>query len=174
VIQESLKGLPSSEWPPLTGAPGVWYRLVNQAFLGLHAAHQEGLVHGHLGANDLLLTADGSLKLCGFGEPAWLVDRSATDSIEHDLATLSELIVGWITPSAGGKKARLKPLPGALQSVLDRLATSESTARFPSAAEVLEALNRAGAEVPANAAAWDRFVHQVKAQSVDAAVRMSA
>jgi hypothetical protein len=174
VIQESLKGLPSSEWPPLTGAPGVWYRLVNQAFLGLHAAHQDGLVHGHFGANDLLLTADGALKLCGFGEPAWLVDRTASDSVENDLSALSELVVGWITPSAGGKKSRLKPLPGALQNVLDRLATSESTTRFNSAAEVLEALDRAGAEVPANAAAWDRFVRQVREQSVDAAVRMSA
>src|SRR5438128_8604021 len=38
-LQEWLTGLPSSDWPPLAGAPGVWFRLVNQAFLGLHTAH---------------------------------------------------------------------------------------------------------------------------------------
>jgi chromosome segregation ATPase len=174
VLQESLKGLASNEWPPLTGTPGVWYRLVNQTFLGLHAAHQAGLVHGHLSAASILLTSDGVLKLCRFGEPAWLADASRPESAESDIAALGALVSSWVSSSVTGKQARVKPLPGALQGVLDRLATSDPAIQFTSAAEVLEALERAGAEVPANAAAWDRFVQQVSEQATDAAVRLSA
>jgi len=174
VLQEAIKGLPSNEWPPLTGTPGVWYRLVNQAFLGLNAAHQAGLVHGHFTANCLLLTAAGVLKLCGFGEPAWLIDTSGKESMEGDIAALGEIVAAWAAPTATGKKARSKPLPNSLQEVLDRLTALDPAVRFASAADVLETLARAGAEVPANAAAWDRFVHQVAEQSVDAAVRLSA
>ena len=34
VLQEWLHGLPSTEWPVLAGAPGVWHRLLSQAALG--------------------------------------------------------------------------------------------------------------------------------------------
>jgi len=39
---------------------------------------------------------------------------------------------------------------------------------------VLADLERAGAEVPANAAAWDRFVQQVREQATEMARRLSA
>jgi chromosome segregation ATPase len=174
VLQERLTGLPSSDWPPVAGAPGVWFRLVNQAFLGLHAAHQAGLVHGHLTANAVILTADGVVKLCGFGEPAWLTDATTTDTAEGDLAALGRLAAEWLASADAGKKSRTKRLPESLRELLDRLTATDPALRYVSAADVLQALDHAGAEIPANAAAWDRFVHQVSEQSTDTAVRLSA
>jgi chromosome segregation ATPase len=173
VLQENLTVLPSNDWPPVAGAPGVWFRLVNQAFLGLHAAHQAGLVHGHLDANAIMVTADGVVKLCGFGEPSWLADRATTDTPEGDVAALGRLTAEWLGVP-GGKKSRTKPLPAPVQHVLDRLTAADPAQRFASAADVLQALDDAAAEVPANAAAWDRFVRQVSDQASDAAVRLPA
>jgi len=45
---------------------------------------------------------------------------------------------------------------------------------YPSAAVLLEELDAAGAAVPANAAAWERFVRQVREQSLDSPLRRSA
>src|SRR5262249_10813034 len=67
-LQEWLHGLPSTEWPVLAGAPGVWHRLLTQATMGLNAAHTAGLVHGHLHALSFVFTREGVLKLCGLGE----------------------------------------------------------------------------------------------------------
>src|SRR5262249_44456808 len=55
VLQEWLSGQPSTEWSQLAAVPGVWFRLVCQAALGLHTAHQAGLVHGHLDADLIVL-----------------------------------------------------------------------------------------------------------------------
>src|SRR5207248_7447272 len=79
-LQEWLSGLPSSEWPFLAAVPGVWCRLVTQAASGLAAAHQAGLVHGHLSPQSAILTADGTVKLAGFGEPPWLTGAADTDA----------------------------------------------------------------------------------------------
>src|SRR5262249_9674952 len=73
VLQEWLTGLSSTDWPALAAVPGVWFRLLCQAALGLHTSHQAGLVHGHLRPGLFLLTGEGTLKLCGLGEPPWLV-----------------------------------------------------------------------------------------------------
>jgi hypothetical protein len=174
VLQEWLRGLPSTEWPTLAGAPGVWFRLANQAFLGLNAAHQAALIHGHLTAHHIVMTADGVLKLCGFGEPPWLADRTGVESPPSDVAALGKLATTWITPPTTVKKARGKPLAAGLQDVLDRLSGTTTASTFTSAAEVLEALDHVEAELPANAAAWDRFVREVTEQATDAALRLSA
>jgi serine/threonine protein kinase len=79
VLQEWLAGLPSSDWPSLASVPSVWFRLLRQAAQGLHAAHSTGLVHGHLQANRVLLTADGVIKIAGFGEPDWLVPSQKSE-----------------------------------------------------------------------------------------------
>src|SRR5947209_15738167 len=73
VLQEWLTGLPATDWPPLTAAPGVCYRLLTQAAQGLATAHQAGVTHGHLSDALLLLTSDGVLKIGGVGEPDWLI-----------------------------------------------------------------------------------------------------
>src|SRR5262249_39288302 len=176
--QEWLKGLPSSDWTPLAGAPGVWFRLVNQAFLGLHTAHQVGLIHGHLQAAQVLLTPEGVLKLCGFSEPPWLTGLADQPVLERDAATdvtdLGHVVAAWAIAPASGTKLRSKPFPASLQNVLDRLTASDPAMRYSRAAQVLEALDAAGAEVPANAAAWERLVQQVGEQATDAALRLSA
>jgi hypothetical protein len=171
VLQEWLKGLPSPDWPVLAAAPGVWYRLVSHAFLGLHTAHQAGLVHGHLNSQMAVLTPEGTLKLCGFGEPRWLAvgERSEGDA-GSDLAALAHLAVEWAGNPAQRKSTKAKSWPASLQSVLARLAT----VNYGTAAAVLEDLDRAGADVPPNTAAWERFVRQVREQAADTPLRLSA
>src|SRR5262249_49916113 len=56
VLQEHIVGIVSTEWPALAAVPGVWYRLVGQAALGLQTIHQAGLVHGHLNPETIILT----------------------------------------------------------------------------------------------------------------------
>jgi chromosome segregation ATPase len=171
VLQEWIKGLPSPDWPPLAAAPGVWYRLVSHAFLGLHTAHQAGLVHGHLNPHSIVLTPDGTLKLCGFGEPAWLAGaEGAEGDAPADLAALARLAVDWAGNPGQRKGSKSKGWPASLQSVLERM----TAASYDAAGAVLEDLDRAGADVPANTAAWERFVRQVREQAADAALRLSA
>jgi hypothetical protein len=177
VLQELLRGVPASEWPPLAGVAGVWYRLTSQAFLGLRTAHQEGLVHGRLQARDIILTPEGSLKLCGFGEPAWLTEaegKSAEGDAAVDVFALGQLVAGWTAQPSPTKAGKSKSLPASLQGLLVRLTTERVEERITSAAAVLEELNRAGAEVPANAAAWERFLREIREQATDAILRRSA
>lgn len=58
--------------------------------------------------------------------------------------------------------------------MLDRLQAEKVEERFFSAAELLEALDAASASVPANAAAWERFLREVREQSANLALRRSA
>jgi chromosome segregation ATPase len=83
VLQEWLTGLPSSDWPSLASVPSVWFRLLRQTAQGIHAAHAVGLAHGHLQANRILLTADGVVKIAGFGEPDWLGSGNSKSEIRN-------------------------------------------------------------------------------------------
>jgi chromosome segregation ATPase len=176
VLQEWLSGLPSTDWPPLAAVPGVWYRLLCQAALGLQTAHDTGLVHGHLHADRILLLADGTVKVCGFGEPPWLIDRApaaegeesldaplepATDDTAGDLLMLGRIAAGWAS-AARRKGARAKPLPDSLQAILQRLEPNAGDQRLMNAAALLDTLDQAGADVPANGEAWDRLVRHVR------------
>jgi uncharacterized phage infection (PIP) family protein YhgE len=172
VLQEALAGLASPDWPPLTAVPGVWYRLVAQAALGLQTAHQAGLVHGHLEPSSLLLTGEGTLKVCGFGEPLWLVGipEPEQSDVKTDLLALGHIAAGWAEFVSARKGAKAKPLPGTLQDVLQRLLAG----RYASAAELLDELDQAGTDVPPNAAAWERLVRHVGEQVTHAVTRQSA
>jgi serine/threonine protein kinase len=178
VLQEWLSGLASNEWPALATVPGVWFRLVLQAALGLQTAHQAGLVHGNLHAGQIVFTPEGVLKLCGFGEPAWLALEPPPGDVEPDtagdLAALGRCALAWAMPSTDRKGAKPKPLPSSLQTVLWRLTGERGTEPYPSAGTLLEELDAAGADVPANPAAWERFVRQVREQSTDSPLRRSA
>jgi hypothetical protein len=176
VLQEWLTGLPSGDWPALTAVPGVWYRLVCQGALGLHTLHQSGLAHGQLDAGSIILTADGTVKLCGAGEPAWLRASSAGEEgdVAADLAALGRIASGWVEPAEGHKGPKAKSLPESLQAVLRRLTADTPEGRYPSAAVLLEDLEKAGADVPANGAAWDRLLRHVRDEAVDTALRLSA
>jgi chromosome segregation ATPase len=169
-LQEWVQGLPSTEWPALAAAPGVWFRLFSQAALAVQTVHAAGLVHGHLHAASLVFT-EGVLKLCGVGEPRWLAvpppQEDGEPSVEADLRTLGHIAAGWAEVSAGGK---VKPLPAALRKVVQRCADGG----YATAQVLLEDLDHAGAEVPPNAAAWERFVRQVREDSAESELRQSA
>jgi chromosome segregation ATPase len=179
VLQELITGLPSPDWPSLTAVPGVWFRLVNQAALGLHTAHQAGLIHGHLEPGLVVLTGEGILKLCGYGEPQWLALPALPEprdaDVAADLAALGQLASSWIAPALRRKGARGKALPDALVPILNRLSTQSVEERYASAAALLEELDRAGAAIPANAEAWERLLRYVQEHATaNAALRLSA
>jgi hypothetical protein len=178
VLQEWLTGVAGADWPGLASAPGVWFRLLSQAALALRTAHEAGLVHGTLEPSSLICTPDGVVKLVGLGQPRWLAVSPAPDGVEADAAgdlrALGRIAAGWAgaAPTAQ-RKGKGKAMPDALQLVLNRL-TGEQAAAYASAAELLEDLDRASSEAPANATAWERFVREVREQAVDAAWRRSA
>jgi hypothetical protein len=166
VLLEYRTGLVGTDWPALTAAPGVWYRLLSQAALGLNNAHQAGLIHGHLNANLLLLIPDGTLKISGLGEPGWLavppVPSETEPDAASDLAALGRIAASWAHVEIA-KRGKNK-FPEALQSILKRLASEDVRARYPNAAALLEDIDKAGSSVPSNATAWERFVRQVGEQ----------
>jgi serine/threonine protein kinase len=186
VLQEWLTGLPSSDWPSLASVPSVWFRLLRQAAQGLHAAQSAGLVHDHLQANRILLTAEGIVKIAGFGEPDWLVAsqksevrgprsevsapsfnpepaaRDLPKSEAADVADLCRIAAGWAAPSAKKKGGKIKPFPKPLRAILDRLKAEDDDSRYSSAADLLEDLNQAAHHVPDNAEAWEKLLRHIR------------
>jgi hypothetical protein len=175
VLQEWLSGLPSSDWPPLAAAPGVCFRLFTQAALGLDTLHKTGLVHGHLDEANIFLTGEGLLKIAGPGEPLWLLGlEEHEESVQGDLRALGRIVSSWCTPSGVRKGPKTRPLPDALIAILYRL-TAEGENTCASAGELLEDLDRAGSDVPANAEAWERLLRYVREHATaEAMLRQSA
>ena len=168
VLQEWYQGVPSNDWPALASVPGVWFRLLSQATLGLNAAHQAGLIHGHLQPASFVLNGEGIVKLCGLGEPRWLLVPPPTgseESVAGDLADLGWIAADWASITARRKGAKGKPLPEVLQTVLDRLTTPDIEQRHASASALLEELERIASAVPAHAEARERFLQQIQLQS---------
>lgn len=162
VLQECLTGLLMTDWPPVLGGSGVCHRLLHQATAGLHAAHEAGVVHGHLHAGLVRLTGEGVLKLSGFGEPPWLRTPSAADGEEDaaaDLAALGRLAATWA--AAPRRKGTLLAEP--LASVLERLTTENPELRFPNSAALIEELERIGPAMPDDGAAWRKLLRAVAA-----------
>jgi hypothetical protein len=175
VVQEWLTGLPSSDWPAAAGVPGVWFRLMMQCALGLRAAHDAGAVHGHFSARSIVLTRLGVLKLVGIGEPPWLAGMDDAGTIAGDLQALGQLATAWaaLAPRRRGNKPP-KPLPAALLNVLNRLQPTAADS-FTTAAELLAALEIAGANLPDASDAWDALLeHAAENGSEPIAWRKSA
>jgi len=182
VLQECPSGLRSPDWPALAAVPGVWYRLTAQAALGLQAAHQAGLIHGQLRPESVLLSSEGVVKLCGFGEPRWLGELGtpeegaapiAGDDPAADLSALGAVTLSWAS-AVRRKGSKVKPLPESLQIILHRLSPEAGEARLLTATALLEALDQAG-DVPPNAEAWERLLHYVRDHApVEAPLRKSA
>jgi chromosome segregation ATPase len=165
VLQEWLTGLSAADWPALVTVSGVWYRLVSQVAQGLMAVHEAGLVHGRLDASRLLLTSEGVVKICGVGEPFWLAGHgspAAEPTPDDDLAALGRLATSWATMPLPRKAGKPKPLAEALQPILWRLSAEANDAHYPSAATLLEDLDRIRDSVPANPEAWNRFLRFVR------------
>jgi hypothetical protein len=178
-LQEWVPGLPSTEWPPMVAAPGVWFRLLSQAALGLHTAHQAGMAHGHLQPQLALLTGEGIVKWGGLGEPPWLrvppIVAVPGDEMAADLAMLGQIASAWATPGPQRKTAKIKPLPESLRAILNRLTAETMESRYASAAALLEDLEQAGVNVPANPEAWERLLRYVREHAAaDAVLRQSA
>jgi hypothetical protein len=133
------------------------------------------LLHSHLQPESLLLTGDGILKLCGFGEPLWLTGPAVPqvqEEVRGDLDALGRIVSGWIPTRRQASKS--KALPDRFRAVLDGLC-SDDRARYESAGALLDALDQAGAEVPANAEAWDRLLRHVRENAQpEATLRQSA
>ena len=176
MLQEWVVGLPCPDWPPLAAVPGVCFRLVKQAALGLYAVHQAGLVHGHLHDNLLFLTPDGNLKICGLGEPSWLAAAASVDDpadAAADLRALGRIATQW-SISGVRRGSRTKPLPDELLQVLQRL-TGESQPAYADSGELLEDLERTQTRVPANGEAWDRLLKHIQEHAMpELVLRQSA
>jgi uncharacterized phage infection (PIP) family protein YhgE len=175
-VQEWLSGLPASDWPPLAAAPGVCYRLLTQAAQGLAVAHQAGVIHGHLSDSMLLLTGEGILKICGVGEPPWLVgvQHDEEPTTRDDLRALGKIASSWCTPAGVRKGPKTKPLPEALVSALYRLA-APGDAGYQDVGELLDDLQKAASVIPPSAEAWDRLLKYVRDHgTAEAMVRQSA
>ncbi|QEL16204.1 hypothetical protein [Limnoglobus roseus] len=122
-LQEWVSGLTSADWPPVAATPGVWLRLLADAAKGIHHAHRGGLVHGRMAPESFLLTADGSLKILGFGDPVWLSGGSQTVEplASTDLRALGQVAFVWSQLGSRRRGARPKPLPAELTNVIRRL-----------------------------------------------------
>ena len=174
-LQEWITGLPATDWPPLAAAPGVCYRLLTQAALGLSAGHQAGLIHGHLDDSLVLLTGAGIVKICGFGEPPWLAPKHVAEASVAGDVVRPRPHRGELVPADGDSQgAKTKPLPEDLLNILQRL-TTETGAVYSAASELLEDLDRAGSDIPPNAEAWDRLLKYVREnESPEALLRQTA
>lgn len=163
VLQEWINGLPAPDWPALSAVPGVWFRLVHQVAAGLHAAHQAGLIHGHLHPSLLVLTGEGTLKICGLGEPLWLADPETLPPNQEataldDLAALGRIAHEWLVPAGRRRGAGLKPL----QAILERFQAEAPEQRYPDVAALLNDLDQIAGQVPVNPEAWERLVRHVR------------
>jgi len=125
------------------------------------------LTHGCLHPGQVIATSEGVLKLRGLGEPAWLnpSEEPAGGDVSDDLRGLGRCALSWSTPSVEKKGTKPKPLPESLQGVLRRLCGEDGAPPYESVAELLAELEGASATVPANAAAWERFVRHIREQS---------
>jgi hypothetical protein len=169
-LQEWGVGLPSDEWAELAAPPDVWLWLVGQAAEGLAAAHEAGLGHGHLSAGRLVLTEQGTLRICGLGEPRWLFPEQelpksgeiALSSAEQDLRALGLIAARWLTTGERGPVA--KSLLAALQQTVARLVSPQPRKRFASAKALLDHLAELRQQVPEDAAAREKLLALVRSR----------
>ena len=169
-LQEWLTGPPSGDWPPEAATPGAWVKLVADAAAALDAAHRAGLVHGRLTADSFLITPEGLLKVCGFGEPPWLVGGvSATSdpTPSADLRALGRIAFGWSQLGQPAGRRRKKPFPESLLAVVRRLEadaqtpmadTATGTSPYRTAADLVADLARLATLFPCPTDTWDTLV----------------
>ena len=161
VLREGVVGSGSDGWSTLAAVPGVWYRLLLQAALGLRDLHLAGLCHGRVDASHVVATPTGLVKLMNPSVPQWLSGLDLEESPLADLRSLARLARHWLSDeNRPGPKP--KPLPTILASILDRL---EGIAAPPitTAVELADELDRAGSQVPGNSAALQRFLAEIRA-----------
>jgi hypothetical protein len=159
------------------------------AAAAIDAAHRAGLVHGRLTSDSFVLTADGVLKVTGFGEPAWLAAGSppSAESVPAtDLRALGQVLFGWSQLAAKKRGPRpAKAFPAELVAVIRRLEadpeppmadTVAADRPYESAAELLADLKRVAREIVFSDDAWEKLLRHVVDNAPDgpAALRQSA
>lgn len=160
VLREALVGCGSDSWSALAAVPGVWYRLVLQATLGLRDLHASGLTHGRVDASHVLLAPTGLVKLLDPAVPSWIFGSQMDDDPAADLKSLARLARTWLVDeNRSGPKP--KPLPPLLLTILDRLESLSGPA-IATAVDLASELDHAGTQVPGNAAAWQRFLAEIR------------
>lgn len=183
VVQEWLTGLSSADWPVQAAHPGCWLRLLMMAAAGIDAAHRHGLVHGRLTSDSFVLTAEGVLKVTGFGEPPWLTPGPVApldSSPSADLRALGQVAFGWMQLAGKRKGAtRGKPFSPALLAVIRRLEadpeppmadTVAAERPYDSAAELVAELDRLARETPFSDDAWEKLLAHVVTTAPDASL----
>lgn len=190
VLQEWLTGLFSTDWPNHAAHPGCWVRLATMAAEGIDAAHRAGLVHGRLTSDSFVLTAGGSLKVTGFGEPPWLgvgPVPAHEPTTAADLRAFGQVVFGWSQLGAKkrGSRATGKAFPMGLVAVVRRLeAAPESPMAdtvaadrpYTSTAELVSDLKRIARDTSFSDDAWDKLLRHVAENAPDgpAVLRQSA
>src|SRR5439155_17598591 len=135
----TLKEL-ASRPPPLEGLP----RVVRQAARALAAAHAAGVVHRDIGAANVMVRDDGSVKVLDFGLARRLPTFAAQGSPPSGAATAPEIRVGTVLYMSP-EQARAEPVGTAsdifaLGIVLYELATGRHPFLAASEIGVLHAI----------------------------------
>jgi serine/threonine protein kinase len=125
--------------------------LAAQVADALAEAHAQGLVHGDLTADNIIVTPKGSVKVMEPGFAAWfgrLSDMGAgVPDPSSDIAALggilSEMLTGGYAPAAA------TALPAGLKPIVNRMLTNDSTERITSAALVAAELRSLAAVMDA-------------------------
>jgi len=127
----------------------------------LAEAHAQGIVHGALGPDQIVLTPKGTAKLLDVGLSRWTTGGEP-GTAEDDLRTLGATLLEMITgkpaapghgPGGGPRTARNQPaLPGGLERVVARLMGQEP-ARYESAAVLAAELRAVVTTLDAKSAA---------------------
>lgn len=183
-LQEWVSGLSSADWPPAAATAGVWLRLLNEAAKGLHHAHKAGLVHGRLIPESFVLTADGTLKIQGFGEPSWLTPNAMSPidlPPSADLRGLGQVAFVWSQLGSRRKGARSKPFPAELTAVIRRLEIGSESPMgdvvaidrpYADTSDLLRDLTRLAESNPCPSDAWEKVVRFAGENSPDMPVAL--
>jgi serine/threonine protein kinase len=136
--------------------------LVETLARAVHHAHQRGLVHGSLRLSKVLLAADGTPKITGFGLARMLRDEPApspqtprsgcggeggtNDPLPTEPATdvhaLGAMLHELLTGRSPGPKVESATLPRGLGAICLKCLEPEPAGRYPSAAALAEDLRR--------------------------------
>ena len=124
-------------------APAHAARLAATLCAVLAAAHSQGIAHGHLTAGNVLLAADGQLKLTDFRVAKAAEPMPSVPDPAADLRALGRLVAAMLTgrEPAEGEPIRLQPtVPAELAAIVSRAAGRGEP--YPSAAEIGRDLDR--------------------------------
>lgn len=137
--------------PLSNSSPKQWLKAIHRAALGVHKAHERGLIHGGLHSGNVLAGRDGSVRVVDFGNGGVL---NRKDGIPTDIAALAAMCFEALTgaeppsdPTAGESALGRAP---AATSEINRIIAGTlwpgATPLFASAQEFADALSSALSE----------------------------